>query len=257
MTLNTSELPTGELPIDQPPKAPARKRISKKVIPVLPEAPLAAETTPVSTPDSEPVIIEATASVPTGQSENTQSHKKNRHKRQRNKKPNAPQYSEAQTAPPTPTQSSTLDINIVIRAALEHNNNPDLCWKVQAIYQCDKVHLHLVRKELSESQLEQFEDNRVTDAVMRGSRPPSADEHWKRLYRDEMKALQVALKGHTVWIADTLPERKHTLLWGEKTNRTNQVDKDSQEFFLKRETKKVGRNDQWRKKSPKNTSKFG
>lgn len=258
MTLNTSELPTGELTQEQPPKAAARKRISKKVVTVSHiEAAPATEEVSLSKPDTTPVTIEVLDAVSSGQPENTQTHKKPRHKRQRNKKQHPQQHAEPQAEAPTPVQASTFNLEVLVQTAQAHNNNDDLCWKVQAIYQSDKVHLHLVRKELTEVQLEQFEDNRVTDAVMRGSRPPSADEHWKKLYRDEMKALQVSLRGHNVWISDTLPERKHTLLWGEKTTRAAQVDKDSQEFFLKRETKKQGRNEQWRKKPPKNTSKFG
>lgn len=185
--------------------------------------------------------------------------KTTKHSRNNHRKRHQPR-SENTTAQPTsatPEQPRPeklrppIEWDRIIKHAQAHNENVEMFWHVKAIYETDKPYLHLVKKELTDLQLEVFEDNRVTEAVMRGAKPPSADEHWRKVYRDEMKTLQKILQGLNVWISDVIPDRKHILHWGEKINQKNSVDKDSQEFFLKRNPKKQQSHPNHHKKSSK------
>lgn len=248
-------------------KKRTRRKVAVKEIDVVASTPptdaIAPLVTQVTSVVSEPAASPAGDAVESAPSKQVhhQNPRNPRHQQRQHNNKNNPHRQAAQNnsspAAPQNSRSTPIDWPAMASIAQEHNDNIAMFWKVLAIYETDKAYLHLVKKDLIDTQLEIFEDDRVTEAVMRGARPPSIEEHWRKVYRDEMKALQGALKGVNAWISDTVPEKKHTLHWGEKIARSNNVDKDSQEFYLKKEQKKPKRQEQWRNKSAKGSARFG
>jgi hypothetical protein len=142
-----------------------------------------------------------------------------------------------------PRKTIEVQWPLLIEAITSYNERPSSCWEVCRIFETDRVYLQLQRKDLSEIQIEIFEDDRVTGPVMRGERPPTVDDYWRRLYREEVKVIQSLLPVKDVWMAETPPEKKSSLRWGPAVPRPLPVDRDSQEFFLQKQQKTVRRDD--------------
>jgi hypothetical protein len=148
---------------------------------------------------------------------------------------------ESQTERSAPDQSreksKTLHIDwaIVISKAENHNLKEHTSWEVYRIFETNRVYLQLRRKDLNEKQIEIFEDARVTASVMNGERIPTEDEHWRRLYRDEVKTIQAAISISEIGLTERPPEKKSLLRWGPPVSKQQLIDKDSQAFFLQKQ----------------------
>lgn len=210
-----------------------------------------AQAAPISAPDT--LIVPATPQI-SSQSDRPQGaprqETRSRDKR-RSKNSNRPSGGDSQeksgrgTTAPRDESRKAIDVpwDTLVELAGEYNRRPGACWEVCRIFDADRVYFQLQRKNLNEAQIETFEDDRVTGPVMRGERPPTTDEYWRRLYRDEVKSIQAVMPIRDVWMAETPPEKKASLRWGPPVPKQQPVDRDSQEFFLQKQQKAARRDD--------------
>lgn len=192
--------------------------------------------------ESEPILPELVNSVA--------ERKTNRVKRSKSK-PKIKVHS-----PEVNTSSSiSLDISELTERIERYNNSDMYFWKVQAVFDNQgKYYVLVSHKDLKEHQIDIFEDERIEEAAMRGAKIPSPDEHWKLLYKRELKHIQ-ALFPTNNWVSEAPPDKKYNpkLLWGTYAPKKIVHDNDSQLFFINKNKKStVARNNYKDQTSDKN-----
>ena len=133
-------------------------------------------------------------------------------------------------------------------------------WTVKAIFNTNnKYYVYVEHKKLTDEQIDVFEDSRINDSVMRGSKILGKDEYWKVLYRKELKFFQDIFGSSSSWVYDSLPDKKYKsiLLWGALPVKQTQVDPDSQNYFLQRHSKKLQAKKNYRDRSSDELPIFG
>lgn len=135
--------------------------------------------------------------------------------------------------------TSKLEIDSFLDKINEHNSNETVFWKIQAVFDVgNKYHVLVSHKDLNENQTDVFEDERIEESAMRGHKIPSVADHWKLLYKRELKIIQSIFTVNS-WISEFEPDknRERKLIWGIVSTQNVQCDNDSQIFFLQRSIK--------------------